>query len=63
MSKIIEKINKGVGAGMADAKLQARLADLGGTVFLASPAELEKFIAEDTAKWAKVIREANIKRQ
>ena len=60
--EIIEKINKEVGAGI-DAKLQARLADLGGTPFVASPAELSKFIAEDTAKWAKVIREANIKRQ
>ena len=42
---------------------RSRLADLGGTPFVMSPAELSKFIAEDTEKWAKLIREADIKRQ
>jgi hypothetical protein len=41
-------------------KVKARLADLGGTVFVLSPADLGKFIAEDTEKWAKVLRDANI---
>jgi tripartite-type tricarboxylate transporter receptor subunit TctC len=43
--------------------MKARLADLGGTPFVMSPAELSKFIAEDTEKWAKLILEADIKRQ
>jgi tripartite-type tricarboxylate transporter receptor subunit TctC len=43
--------------------MKARLADLGGTPFVMSPAELSKFIAEDTEKWAKLIREADIRRQ
>ena len=60
--EVIEKLNKEISAGLTDPKLEARLADLGGTVFVLSPADLGKFIAEDTEKWAKVLREANIKR-
>jgi hypothetical protein len=41
--------------------IKARFADLGDTVFPTSPAEFAKFIADDTEKWAKVIRAANIK--
>jgi hypothetical protein len=41
--------------------MKVRLADLGGTVLLGSPAEFGKLIAEDTEKWGKVIRAANIK--
>jgi tripartite-type tricarboxylate transporter receptor subunit TctC len=41
--------------------MKARLADLGGTPLALSPAEFGKFIAEETEKWAKVIRAANIK--
>jgi len=48
-------------AGLADPKLKARFADLGAAVFPGSPAEYGKFIAEQTEKWAKVIRAANIK--
>ncbi|MGB8094186.1 MAG: tripartite tricarboxylate transporter substrate-binding protein, partial [Pseudolabrys sp.] len=61
--EIIEKINNEVNAGVIDAKMKARLADLGGTPFVMSPAELSKFIAEDTEKWAKLIRASEIKRQ
>jgi hypothetical protein len=43
--------------------LKARLADLGGTVLPGSPADFGKFIAEETEKWGKVIRAANIKAQ
>ena len=61
--EIIDKISNEVNAGVIDAKMKARLADLGGTPFVMSPAELSKFIAEDTEKWAKLIRAAEIKRQ
>jgi tripartite-type tricarboxylate transporter receptor subunit TctC len=59
--EIVEKLNKEVNAALADPKMKARLADLGGTVLAGSPADFGKLIAEDTEKWAKVIRAANIK--
>jgi tripartite-type tricarboxylate transporter receptor subunit TctC len=60
-AQIIEKLNEVINAGLADPKLKARLADLGGIVMMGSPANFGKFIADDTEKWAKVIRAANIK--
>jgi tripartite-type tricarboxylate transporter receptor subunit TctC len=60
-AEVIDKINKEINAGLADPKLKARLADLGGTPFALSPAEFGKFIANETEKWAKVIRALNIK--
>ena len=50
-----------INAGLADAKIKARLADLGGTADAGSPADFGKFIADETEKWGKVIRAANIK--
>jgi tripartite-type tricarboxylate transporter receptor subunit TctC len=58
---IIDRLNKEINAGLADPKIKARLADLGGTVLPGSPADFGKHIAEETEKWAKVIRAANIK--
>jgi len=58
---IVDKLNKEINAGLADPKIKARLADLGGTVLALSPADLGKLIAADTEKWGKVIRAANIK--
>ena len=60
-AEIIDKLNKEINAGLADPKLKARIADLGGTVFALSPADFGKFIADETEKWGKVIRAANIK--
>ena len=60
-SEIIDKLNKEINAGLADPKMNARLADLGGKVLPGSPAEFGKLIAEETDKWGKVIRAANIK--
>src|SRR5262249_55332615 len=60
-AEIVEKLNKEINAGLADPKIKARLADLGGEVLALSPAELGKLIADETEKWAKVIRTANIK--
>jgi tripartite-type tricarboxylate transporter receptor subunit TctC len=60
-AEIIAKLNKEINAALASPVIMARLADLGGTVFPTSPAEFGKFIADDTEKWGKVIRAANIK--
>ena len=60
-SVIIERLNKEINAGLADPKIKARLADLGGTPLVGSPADFGKLIAEETEKWGKVIRAANIK--
>jgi tripartite-type tricarboxylate transporter receptor subunit TctC len=58
---IVDKLNKGINAGLADPVLKARLLDLGGIPMPMSPAEFGKFIAGETEKWAKVINFANIK--
>jgi tripartite-type tricarboxylate transporter receptor subunit TctC len=59
--EIIGKLNKEINAGLADAKVKARLADLGEAPFPGSPADFGQLIAEETEKWRKVIRAANIK--
>ena len=58
---IIDKLNKSINAGLADPVIKARFADLGCTVFPTSPAEFGKFIADETEKWGKVVRAANIR--
>jgi tripartite-type tricarboxylate transporter receptor subunit TctC len=60
-AEIVEKLNKEIIAGLADPKIKARLADLGGGPLALSPAEFSKFIADETEKWGKVIRAAGIK--
>ena len=60
-SQIIDKLNEAINAGLGDPKIRARLADFGGTPLVGSPAEFGKFIAEETEKWAKVIKFAGIK--
>jgi tripartite-type tricarboxylate transporter receptor subunit TctC len=60
-AEIVEKLNKEINASLADPKLQARLADLGGTVVMGSPADFGKFIADETEKWAKVVKFTGIK--
>ena len=59
--EIIEKLNREINAGLAEPKMKARLADLGGTPLFGSPADFGKLIADETEKWGKVIRTANIK--
>ena len=56
-----EKLNREINAGLAEPKMEARLADLGGTPLLGSPAHFGKLIADETEKWGKVIRAANIR--
>ena len=58
---IVEKLNKEINAALADPRMRARLADLGTTAFLGSPAALGNFVAEESDKWRKVARAANIK--
>jgi len=58
---IVDKLNKEINAGLADPKIKAKLTDLSGTAFGSSAADFGKLIAEDTSKWATVIRAANIK--
>jgi tripartite-type tricarboxylate transporter receptor subunit TctC len=60
-AEIVEKLNKEINAGLADPKLQGRLADVGGDVLVLSPADFGRLIAEETEKWGKVVRAANIK--
>jgi len=62
-AEIVEKLNKEVNAALHDPKMKARLADLGGEPLTGSPAELGKMIADETEKWAKVIKFAGIKPQ
>jgi tripartite-type tricarboxylate transporter receptor subunit TctC len=57
----INKLNKENNAGLADPKIKARFAGLGSTPLPGSPAEFGKLVADETEKWAKVIRAANIK--
>jgi len=60
-AEIVDKLNKEINAALDDPKMKARLAELGGVVLPGSPAQFGKLIAEETEKWAKVIRAANIK--
>jgi tripartite-type tricarboxylate transporter receptor subunit TctC len=57
----IDKLNRVINAGLADQKFKGRLADLGSSVFVGSPSDFANHIAEETEKWAKVIRAAHIK--
>ena len=60
-AEIIDKLNKEITAGLADPKLKARFADLGNKVFASSAADFGRFIADETEKWAKVIKFAGLK--
>lgn len=59
--EIIEQLNKAINAALADPGVSARLASFGGIVLIGSPADFGKLIAEETEKWAKVIKFAGIK--
>jgi tripartite-type tricarboxylate transporter receptor subunit TctC len=60
-AEIIDRLNEEINAALADQKMRARLADLGGAPLPGSPAAFGKLIADETEKWGKVIRAANIK--
>src|SRR5262245_16679272 len=60
---IIETLNKEVNEGLADPKITARLAELGGTALPGSPADFEKLLADETEKWGKVVKFAGVQRR
>jgi tripartite-type tricarboxylate transporter receptor subunit TctC len=60
-TEIIERLNKEVNAALTDPRTRARFVDFGGTVLPGSPAEFGKLIADETEKWAKVIKFAGVK--
>ena len=60
-AEIVDKLNIEINAGLADPKLRVRLADLGGTVMMGSPADFGKLIADETEKWGKVVKFTGIK--
>jgi tripartite-type tricarboxylate transporter receptor subunit TctC len=57
----IALLNEQINVGLADPRLKARFAELGSTVIPGSPADFGSLVADETAKWAKVIRTSNIK--
>jgi len=59
--EVIDKLNKEINAGLADPKIKARLADLGGIALTGSPSDFGKLIAEETEKWGKVVKFAGVK--
>jgi len=61
--EVIEKLNKEVNLSIADPKLQARLATLGGTALGGSPADFAKLISDEVKKWSRVVVAANMKRE
>jgi tripartite-type tricarboxylate transporter receptor subunit TctC len=60
-AEIVAKLNMEINAALADPKIRARLADVGGTPIPMTPADFGKLIADETEKWRKVVRAANIK--
>jgi hypothetical protein len=60
-SDLVDKLNKEINTALADPNFKARLADLGAAPFPGSPAQFGTFIAEETEKWAKVVKFAGIK--
>ena len=59
--EVVDMLNNEINAALADSKMRARLADLGGEVAAGSPADFARLVSDDTEKWAKVTRAANIK--
>jgi tripartite-type tricarboxylate transporter receptor subunit TctC len=60
-TEIVDKLNTEINAGLADPNLKAQLTDSGSTPLAGSPADFSKLIVEETEKWGKVIRAANIR--
>jgi tripartite-type tricarboxylate transporter receptor subunit TctC len=60
-AEIVALLNKEINAAIADPRIKARFADLGGTALALTPAQFGKLLADETAKWGRVVRAANIK--
>lgn len=61
LPEVVDKLNREINAGLADPRMKARITDLGGMLLPGSPAEFGKLIADESKKWAKVIKFAGIK--
>src|SRR5262249_17807927 len=59
--EIVERLNREVNGALAEPVVTARMAELGSEIFTGSPADFAKLIAEETEKWAKVVKFAGIK--
>jgi tripartite-type tricarboxylate transporter receptor subunit TctC len=59
--EIVDKLNREINAGLADPKLKARLEELGGVPMSVTPADFGKFITDETEKWSKVVKFADLK--
>jgi tripartite-type tricarboxylate transporter receptor subunit TctC len=60
-AEIVDRLNREINTGLADAKLKARFGELGVMVFVGSPSDFATHIAEETEKWGKVVRTANLR--
>jgi tripartite-type tricarboxylate transporter receptor subunit TctC len=60
-AEIVERLNREINTGLAEGRIKGRLADLGGEPMPMAPAEFGKLVADETEKWGKVIRAANIR--
>ena len=60
-AEIVDELNKQINAGLADPKLKARIAELGGIVLGGTPTDFGRLIADETKKWSKVVKFANLK--
>jgi tripartite-type tricarboxylate transporter receptor subunit TctC len=62
-AEIVHTLNREINAGLADPKIKARLVELGGTIIAGSPVDFERLLANEVAKWAKVVESAGVKPQ
>ena len=60
-AEIVDRLNKEINGGLVDPKIVTRLTDLGGVPMPVSPVDLDKFVVDETEKWGKLVRAANIK--
>jgi tripartite-type tricarboxylate transporter receptor subunit TctC len=60
-AEIVDRLSREINAALVNPQMKARFANLGGTVLPGSPADFRKLLADETAKWGKVVRAANIK--
>jgi tripartite-type tricarboxylate transporter receptor subunit TctC len=60
-AEIVDQLNREINAALADSRMKARFADLGGTALALTPVQYGKILADETEKWGKVVRAANIK--